>query len=112
MASDPRRPFDELVIGAGPAGIAAAVCAAQSGASVGLVDDNATHGGQIWRGAAEEQSREAVEWSRLLRSSSVTQLNGKRVFDQPAPGVLLAEGTDGPSELRYRKLIVATGARE
>ncbi len=112
MASDLRRPFDVLVIGAGPAGIAAAVCAAQSGASVGLADDNANHGGQIWRGVVQEPSDEAAKWSGLLRSSSVTQLYGKRVFDQLAPGVLLAEGTDGPSELRYRKLIVATGARE
>ena len=112
MPSDLRRPFDVLVIGAGPAGIAAAVCVAQSGASVGLVDDNANHGGQIWRGVVHEQNDEAETWSGLLRSSSVTQLYGKRVFDQLSPGVLLAEGTDGQSELRYQKLIVATGARE
>ena len=41
--------FDILVVGAGPAGIAAAVSASASGKRVGLVDDNPAPGGQIWR---------------------------------------------------------------
>ena len=41
--------FDVLVVGAGPAGIAAAVSASASGKRVGLVDDNPAAGGQIWR---------------------------------------------------------------
>ena len=41
---------DVLVVGAGPAGLAAAWRAAQSGLRVGVVDDNPTAGGQIWRG--------------------------------------------------------------
>ena len=44
--------FDILIIGGGPAGIAAAVRAAESGAATGIVDDNETLGGQIWRRAA------------------------------------------------------------
>ena len=35
-----------------------------------------------------------------------------RVFDQPAPGVLLAEAVDRTCEVRCDKLIIATGARE
>ncbi|HEV2213849.1 MAG TPA: FAD-dependent oxidoreductase, partial [Terracidiphilus sp.] len=41
--------FETLIVGAGPAGIAAAVTAAERGARVGLVDDNPAAGGQIWR---------------------------------------------------------------
>ena len=41
--------FDILVVGAGPAGIAAAVSASAAGKRVGLVDDNPAAGGQIWR---------------------------------------------------------------
>ena len=38
-----------LVVGAGPAGIAAATAAATHGRRVVLLDDNASPGGQIWR---------------------------------------------------------------
>jgi NADPH-dependent 2,4-dienoyl-CoA reductase/sulfur reductase-like enzyme len=47
------RHIETLVVGSGPAGIAAAVRAAEQGAEVGLVDDNPTPGGQIWRGQRE-----------------------------------------------------------
>ena len=45
-----RRTFDVVVVGAGPAGIAAACAAAKSDAAVALVDENPSPGGQIWRG--------------------------------------------------------------
>jgi flavin-dependent dehydrogenase len=45
--------FDVAVVGGGPAGIAAAVTAAESGRSVGLIDDNLRPGGQIWRQGIE-----------------------------------------------------------
>src|SRR5205085_4692148 len=35
-----------------------------------------------------------------------------RAFDHPDAGILLAEGPDDTLELRYRKLVLATGARE
>ncbi|WP_155742520.1 FAD-dependent oxidoreductase, partial [Variovorax paradoxus] len=38
---------DLLVVGAGPAGMAAAVAAAPSGASIVVIDDNPAPGGQI-----------------------------------------------------------------
>ncbi len=41
--------FDVLVVGAGPAGIAAAVRAAEEGCKVAIVDENPHPGGQIWR---------------------------------------------------------------
>jgi len=40
---------DVLIVGAGPAGMAAAVAAAPSGASIVVIDDNPAPGGQIWR---------------------------------------------------------------
>src|SRR5579863_3755703 len=113
MSRDSQQRFDVLVIGAGPAGMAAAVRAAECGVRVGLVDDNATCGGQIWRGASEVgPSRDAARWSSRLRSANVTKLYGKRVFHPPEAGVLLAEGADDLCELRYTGLVLATGARE
>ena len=103
--------FDVLVVGGGPAGIAAAVRAAECGGRVGVVDDNATLGGQIWRGDSAQAS-EAVEWRGKLQASGVTPLCGTRVFHQPRPGVLLAEHDEELRVLHYRSLILATGARE
>ncbi len=90
--------------------MAAGVHAAECGQLVGIVDDNATLGGQVWRGKAEAGS-EASSWAERLRSTEATVLRG-RVFHQPEPRALLAEGDDGVQELRYEKLILATGARE
>ncbi len=105
--------FDVLVVGGGPAGIAAAVSAAKSGARVGIVDENPGLGGQIWRGEGSgAHSSEASSWLNQVKATSVITLYGKRVFHHPEPGVLLAEGVDDVCELGYRTLILATGARE
>src|ERR1017187_5187903 len=113
MVKDSQQNFDVLVIGAGPAGIGAAVRAAESSLSVALVDDNPRFGGQIWRGEFESgDDQNAVRWRDRLRGPEVTKLFGKRVFHQPEAGVLLAEGTDDLCELRYTNLVLATGARE
>jgi NADPH-dependent 2,4-dienoyl-CoA reductase/sulfur reductase-like enzyme len=105
--------FDILVIGAGPAGIAAAVRAGESGAATGIVDDNATTGGQIWRRARTENVvKQAAEWHQRLQKTNVSVLCGTRVFDQPEPGLLLAERDNEMLHLAYRKLVLTTGARE
>ena len=104
---------DALVVGAGPAGLAAAYRAAKSGLSVIVVDDNPAAGGQIWRGEqAKPASPEAQAWFEKLRSVNIQLVNGARVFQQPAPRTLLAETARGVCELSYSKLIIATGARE
>ncbi len=109
--------YDVLVIGGGPAGLAAAVSASATGARVAIVDDNPGLGGQIWRG---EQRRhqdktgtpQSAEWLRRVQAAQVEFISGARVYDQPEKGRLLAETFDSALELGYRKLILATGARE
>jgi NADPH-dependent 2,4-dienoyl-CoA reductase/sulfur reductase-like enzyme len=104
---------DALVVGAGPAGLAAAYRASKSGLRVVVVDDNPAAGGQIWRGEqTKPTSPEAQAWFEKLRGVQIQLINGARVFNQPAPGMLLAETSQGGCELRYSKLILATGARE
>jgi NADPH-dependent 2,4-dienoyl-CoA reductase/sulfur reductase-like enzyme len=113
MSRELRQRFDVLVVGGGPAGMAAAAGAAESGARVGIVDDNASLGGQTWRGESQDhQSKDAAGWIERLQAARVTTLCGMRIFDQPEPGVLLAEGTKDLFELTYKHLILATGARE
>ena len=114
MSKDSTGPFDVLVIGGGPAGIAAAVRAAECEASVGLVDDNPELGGQIWRGeTAHGENTDALKWNARLAGIEIAKVFGMRVFHQPEPGVLLAERADrSVRELHYVNLVLATGARE
>jgi D-hydroxyproline dehydrogenase subunit alpha len=112
MTSIARQKFDVLVVGAGPAGMAAAARAAESGLRVGLVDDNFIPGGQIWRGGVEGGDSQAAVWIERLQAAQVVKLCGVRIFHQPETGVLLGETEDEICELRYDKLILATGARE
>jgi D-hydroxyproline dehydrogenase subunit alpha len=113
MSREVQRDFEVLVIGGGPAGMAAAACAAECGVRVGVVDDNPELGGQIWRGESDDRRQtEASKWAERVHASGVTVLCGLRVVHQPEPGVLLAESLDGFCELTYEKLVLATGARE
>lgn len=121
------RHFHVLVVGAGPAGMAAATRAAESGAHVGLVDDNPNPGGQIWRSSRGETAPDnshgggAAEWYRRLSATSAERLQGWSIFAHPAPNRLLAESQSAPTgaqpsgetlDLTFDKLILATGARE
>ncbi|HEY3579110.1 MAG TPA: FAD-dependent oxidoreductase, partial [Pyrinomonadaceae bacterium] len=112
MSSAPAS-HDVVVIGAGPAGLAAAWRAAQQKLSVAVVDDNPSAGGQIWRGEqSETTSGEAQAWFQRIKSANIRLIPGTRIFQQVEPGILLAETTAGAIELRYKELILATGARE
>lgn len=110
--------FDILVVGAGPAGLAAAVAAASTGKHVGLVDENFHVGGQIWHSApAEEQQTfrphpAAAKYLKQINDYAVRHLQGWRIFAQPALNVLRMEGYQQTRDIGYEKLILATGARE
>jgi D-hydroxyproline dehydrogenase subunit alpha len=105
--------FETLVVGSGPAGIAAAVCAAEHGVRVGLIDDNPSAGGQIWRGSPDNSHHgSAAKWRDRLLAASVTCLQGWSVFDQPSPHTLRAERNGEVADLHFENLILATGARE
>ena len=104
---------DLLIVGAGPAGLAAAYHGAKNGLRITVVDDNPAAGGQIWRGEqAKPASPEARAWFEKIRSVEIQFIAGARVFQQPRPGILLAETRQDVRELRYDSLILATGARE
>jgi NADPH-dependent 2,4-dienoyl-CoA reductase/sulfur reductase-like enzyme len=103
--------FEILVVGAGPAGIAAA-CSASSAAKVGLVDDNPTPGGQIWRGGRPPTGDRLANWLNRLAEVKIERILGTQLVSAPEPNVLLAERNGTAVELHYDKLILATGARE
>ena len=102
-----------LVVGGGPAGLVAAYRAAQNGKKVTVVDDNPDVGGQIWRAEKQKSSSaEAAKWFEKIRQAKIQFINGARVYEQTFPGTLLAEKENDVYELKFQKLVLATGARE
>jgi NADPH-dependent 2,4-dienoyl-CoA reductase/sulfur reductase-like enzyme len=124
---------DVAVVGAGPAGIAAACRAAEAGARVVVLDEAPAAGGQIWRrrvsaarngggeaGRARAAPAAARAWFARLERSGARLLTGASVFAAAPEGALLAESSAegvpaGPAHallVRARSVVLATGARE
>ncbi|HJV90303.1 MAG TPA: FAD/NAD(P)-binding oxidoreductase [Holophagaceae bacterium] len=102
-----------VVLGAGPAGLAAALAAVEAGLAVTLVDAQPEPGGQLWRGQWREGTRGVARHTfEALRRSTVTLALGRRLVAAPAPGHLSLMGPEGIEPLAYDRLILATGARE
>lgn len=101
-----------VVVGAGPAGIAAGCRAAEAGVEVLLLDENPAAGGQIWRAGVNGPPRSARRWLERLRRGGVRLEQGVAVVDSLGEGRLLAERAGRAVEIRYDRLVVATGARE
>lgn len=110
--------FDVVVVGGGPGGIAAAAVAVEAGKRVCLLDNNAALGGQIWRGlrtgTAKEHShgKQFIAWTERLAASECAVWRGWEVVDAPSPSLLRLEGEEGSRDLKFERLILATGARE
>ncbi|WP_454673336.1 FAD-dependent oxidoreductase [Achromobacter pestifer] len=108
---------DLLIIGAGPAGMAAALAAAPSGRAIVLVDDNPATGGQIWRDGpgAKLPVQARRQRERLARHTNIRLLCGTRVAGMAGspnhPALLLEDAHHGWVQ-HYRSLILCTGARE
>jgi len=109
VAAEAPRGAEIVVVGGGPAGIAAAVHAAETGARTLLLDEQARLGGQIWRGEAAPAAR---KWLLRLSRSGTTVLAGATVVDAPGPNELLVERDGLPVRVAFERLVLATGARE
>ena len=107
---------DLLIAGAGPAGLAAALAAAPSGARIVVFDDNPHPGGQVWRsGAAAMPPAGRRRIDALARHSNVTVLSGARVLaaEVTGAGLALLVGHEADSVWwQAPKLVIASGARE
>lgn len=105
---------DILIVGAGPAGMAAALAAAPSGARIAVLDDNPAAGGQIWRDGPQAHipklAREHRQ--RLETQANIELLPASRVVALAGPQALLVEDSEQGRVIEYTKLILCTGARE
>lgn len=102
--------YEVLVVGAGPAGLAAARAAASHGAQVALLDAQARAGGQVWRhdvgSPGPRRARRA-----MAALGKVACMTGHQVVDA-RPGALLVETAGSARWIGYRALVMACGARE
>jgi D-hydroxyproline dehydrogenase subunit alpha len=107
---------DVAVVGAGPAGIAAATRVAESGMRVVIIDESPNVGGQIWRHPADAAPpRAARSWPARLERSGARVETGASVVDayREDGRYVLTVARDGTSfDVHTTSLVIATGARE
>ena len=106
-----------IVIGAGPAGLAAAEAASRNGSEVALLDSASRLGGQYWRHRDSVKGyrshRAGVLFEKVVRSPSITLISEASVWSIEKESELfrvnyLQGGVE--SSLTAEKLIIATGA--
>jgi sarcosine oxidase subunit alpha len=123
---------DVLVVGAGPAGLAAALTAARAGARVALVDEQSEAGGSLLSSTDQLDDAAALDWvaaavAELADYPEVLHLQRTTAFGSYDDGFVLALerrtdhlGAAAPRHLsrqrvwrlRARSIVVATGAHE
>jgi NADPH-dependent 2,4-dienoyl-CoA reductase/sulfur reductase-like enzyme len=113
-----------VVVGAGPAGMAAAAAALDTGADVTLVDSSARLGGQLYRQPAGDVSTSASpaagpclpeRFRQLSRESRLTYLPETTVWLAEREGAgfrLWLDRPDGPRSTFGVAVVLATGASE
>ena len=99
-----------VIVGAGPAGLAAAQVASAAGLDVLMLDAAPQAGGQVWR-ARQGVAAEPVARA-LARLANARLLAGTRVATALPDRTLLIDGPAGARRVRWNKLVLATGARE
>ncbi len=100
---------DVMVVGGGPAGLAAAATAAELGRRVILLDDNAGLGGQIWRKNGSGRSQQLRD---RVKQAGVNILCGTAVVERLDAQRVLAIGENGSYLITHRSVVLATGATE
>jgi len=102
-----------VVVGAGPAGIAAACRAAESGAMVTLLDGEPYPGGGTWRHSIDcSVPRKAKRWFNRLDKVGVSLRTSETVVDITGCSVQVQREQGGLDSIAFDKLILATGAHE
>ncbi|MET7245178.1 FAD-dependent oxidoreductase [Methylobacterium sp. EM32] len=117
-----RDAYDVVVIGAGPAGLAAAATAAKAGLTVLLLDENAGPGGQVWRAITSTPLADrkqlgsdfwsGEEWVRALRAGSAEVIHRATVWSLDKALEIGVSVGGGSAFVSARRVILATGALE
>lgn len=113
---------DLIVVGAGPAGMAATATAAEKGLRVLILDEQPRAGGQIYRDVERSGSKRidilgqdylaGLPLAEGLAEPGITHVTGATVW-QIEPDGTVAYSVDGRAAMAYgRRLLLATGALE
>ena len=98
---------DLVIVGAGPAGIAAAIEANSLGLSVTVLDENPTAGGRIWQGADPE----GPELRMFTRCGLDTRYRAAVWAIEP-DGTLFFSQNGTAQSIQARTILLATGTTE
>jgi len=123
MSATPmRESYDVVVIGAGPAGLAAAATVSEAGLSTLLLDENAGPGGQVWRAITStpvtQRDHLGVDyWAgadlvEAVRSSSAEIIQRATVWSLDRHLEVGVSVGGASSLVKSRRVILATGALE
>ncbi|WP_413733664.1 FAD-dependent oxidoreductase [Sodalis sp. RH21] len=114
--------WDAIVLGAGPAGIAAATRLSAGGARVMLVDENAAPGGQIWRGVETASAQRIALLGpdylygqrrvAALRAGTATLALDTTLWRVEADGAVWLKSPAGLARHHSPHIVLATGAME
>jgi glycine/D-amino acid oxidase-like deaminating enzyme len=113
--------LDILVIGAGPAGLSAALAACEAGASVIILDERPQSGGQYYKPVApshtatippDKQFSSGAALIDSVNKSGVKIIQNSVVWGAFSPHEVLALVDDTAQIFRPKRLILATGAFE
>ncbi len=114
--------YDIAVIGAGPAGMAAAATAAGQGATVLLIDEQDTPGGQIYRSLSRQNLKDKAilgpeyyaghKLIAELETSRVEYCPGTTVWQVSEEREIGISGNGAARLLTADQIIIATGAQE
>ena len=122
MQAEPlTKSVDVLVVGAGPAGLSAAIAAAGSGASVIVLDERAQSGGQYFKPLApshtterpsDRQFAEGLELTQRALDLGVRIIQDATVWGADTPREVIAMVDGAETIFKPGQLILATGAYE
>ena len=105
--------YDIVIVGAGPAGLAAAEAALSRGARVAWLDAQADAGGQVWRKDVEHGwPRDAQRIVDHVRHHPNATWMPQTQVVAAEPGELLLQSERHATRVQYDSLVLATGARE
>ena len=116
---------DILVIGSGPAGLAAALIAAKTGAKVFLVDQNSEPGGDLLSSNLRVNKRPAMAWvdgvvGELAKMTNVAHMQNSTAWAYREHNLVIVNQREVDNSsiierswrVRAKKVIIATGAIE